>query len=385
MDVIRLEAGALKEAVKLSEYAFQYKVEEQSLEARLKRMEKNQQVYGIMDEGQLAAKLHLIPLHIYMEGRKLRMGGVAGVATYPEYRRSGYVKKLLLHSLVTMKEQGMTLSMLHPFSVSFYRKYGWELFADRHKAVIGKDNLIMQDRVYGRIRRYTKETYNGDPAAIYDTFAAGFSGMLARNEEWWLESVLDDLQAAVYYDVMNKPAGYMLYEVKDNKMRVEEFVPLHGEARKGLWNFICQHDSMITEAELTTFPQDPLFFTLNEPRVKAETKPYFMARIVDVFPFLQQYPFQWGAGAEAEVHLEIHDPFAEWNNMTVSVGKGEIAESDGVREPLKISIQALSALLLGYRTADELADMGAVTGPAEDQEKLKKLLPKQRPFFMDFF
>ena len=37
MDVIRLEAGALKEAVKLSEYAFQYKVEEQSLEARLKR------------------------------------------------------------------------------------------------------------------------------------------------------------------------------------------------------------------------------------------------------------------------------------------------------------------------------------------------------------
>ncbi len=52
------------------------------------------------------------------------MGGVAGVATYPEYRRSGYVKELLQHSLQTMKKDGYTVSMLHPFAVSFYRKYG---------------------------------------------------------------------------------------------------------------------------------------------------------------------------------------------------------------------------------------------------------------------
>ena len=383
MDAVRLKGQELKESVKLSEYAFQSKVDQSGLEERLKRMERSQQVYGIMDEDRLAAKLHLLPLEIYMGGRKLKMGGVAGVATYPEYRRSGYVKQLLLHSLVTMREQGMTLSMLHPFSVSFYRKYGWELFTDRHKAIIRKDNLIMQERVYGHIRRLTKETDNGDPAAIYEAFAGRFSGMLVRSEEWWLESVFDDMQAAVYYDVMNRPAGYMLYEVKDNKMRVEEFVPLHGEARTGLWNFICQHDSMIEQAELTTYPGDPLFFTLNEPRIKAETKPYFMARIVDAIPFLKQYPFRWESGAE--VHLEISDPFAEWNNVTVSIGESQIKESDGGREALKISIQALSALLFGYRTAEELADIGAVTGPTEQLESLKKLLPEKRPFFLDFF
>ena len=38
----------------------------------------------------VAAKLHLIPFHISRGKEKFKMGGVAGVATYPEYRRSGY-------------------------------------------------------------------------------------------------------------------------------------------------------------------------------------------------------------------------------------------------------------------------------------------------------
>lgn len=72
-----------------------------------------------MEDGEVAAKAHLIPFEIYLEGEPLRMGGIGSVATYPEYRRQGYVKGLLTHLLAVMKEEGQTVSMLHPFSVSF--------------------------------------------------------------------------------------------------------------------------------------------------------------------------------------------------------------------------------------------------------------------------
>lgn len=124
MNVIKLKEDKFREALRLSEYAFQYKANEEWIEQKIARMKESHQIYGIMEGEELAAKLHLIPFHIYIGKEKFKMGGVAGVATYPEHRRSGYVKELLQHSLQTMKRDGYSVSMLHPFAVSFYRKYG---------------------------------------------------------------------------------------------------------------------------------------------------------------------------------------------------------------------------------------------------------------------
>ncbi|EEL87395.1 Acetyltransferase, GNAT [Bacillus cereus AH1272] len=104
MNVIQLKDDKFREALRLSEYAFQYKANEEWIEQKIARMKESHQIYGIMEGEELAAKLHLIPFHIYIGKEKFKMGGVAGVATYPEYRRSGYVKELLQHSLQTMKK-----------------------------------------------------------------------------------------------------------------------------------------------------------------------------------------------------------------------------------------------------------------------------------------
>ena len=145
MNVIQLKEDKFREALRLSEYAFQYKVDEERLKQQLIKMKESHEVYGIMEGEDLAAKLHLIPFHIYMGKEKFKMGGVAGVATYPEYRRSGYVKELLQHSLQTMKKMD-TVSMLHPFAVSFYRKYGWELCANRLVCHMTKSDLVMKNK-----------------------------------------------------------------------------------------------------------------------------------------------------------------------------------------------------------------------------------------------
>ncbi|NRR16094.1 MULTISPECIES: GNAT family N-acetyltransferase [Bacillus] len=385
MNVIRLKEDKFREALRLSEYAFQYKVEEERMQQQLTRMKESHEVYGIMEGEDLAAKLHLIPFHIYIGKEKFKMGGVAGVATYPEYRRSGYVKELLQHSLQTMKKDGYTVSMLHPFAVAFYRKYGWELCTDLLVCHMTKSDLVMKKQVNGTVKRFSKEHHPEEVEKLYETFAERFSGMLIRNEKWWLQVVYDDLTLAIYYDKDKTAAGYMLYKIENNKMTVEEFVPLHNEARNGLWNFICQHDSMIKELEMTVSKNEPLLYTLQEPRVKTEIKPYFMGRIVDVEQFLKQYELNWN-NVQQEVILNITDSFAPWNNVSVRLANYEITI---IEEPMdkgiKLDINALSTILLGYKRPLELNELELISGSEEEIQAFEKIVPVREAFIYDFF
>ncbi|HDR6277490.1 GNAT family N-acetyltransferase [Bacillus cereus] len=385
MNVIRLKEDKFREALRLSEYAFQYKVDEDRLQQQLTKMKESHEVYGIMEGENLAAKPHLIPFHIYIGKEKFKMGGVAGVATYPEYRRSGYVKELLQHSLQTMKKDGYTVSMLHPFAVSFYRKYGWELCANLLVCHMTKSDLVMKKQVNGTVKRFNKENHQEEVEKLYETFAERFSGMLVRNEKWWLQAVYDDLTLAIYYDENKTAAGYMLYKIEKSKMTVEEFVPLHNEARNGLWNFICQHDSMIKDLEMTVSENEPFLYTLQEPRVKTEIKPYFMGRIVDVEQFLKQYELNWN-NVQQEVILHITDSFAQWNNITVRLANHEITIiEEPIDKGIKLDINALSTILFGYKRPLELNELELISGSEEEIRAFENVVPVRKPFIYDFF
>ncbi|MBG9498487.1 acetyltransferase [Bacillus thuringiensis] len=385
MNVIRLKEDRFREALRLSEYAFQYKVDEERLQQQLTKMKESHEIYGIMEGDDVAAKLHLIPFHIYIGKETFKMGGVAGVATYPEYRRSGYVKELLQHSLQTMKKDGYTVSMLHPFSVSFYRKYGWELCANLLVCHMTKSDLVMKKQVNGTVKRFNKENHPEEVEKLYEIFAERFSGILVREKNWWLQVVYDDLALAIYYDENKTAAGYMLYKIENYKMTVEEFVPLHNEARNGLWNFICQHDSMIKELEMTVSENEPLLYTLQEPRVKTEVKPYFMGRIVDVEQFLKQYELNWN-NVQQEVILHITDAFAPWNNVTVRLANHEITIVEETTEKgIKLDINALSTIMFGYKRPLELNELELISGSEEAMWSFENLVPVRKPFIYDFF
>ncbi|WP_166704687.1 GNAT family N-acetyltransferase [Bacillus albus] len=386
MNVIRLKEDKIREALRLSEYAFQYKVEEERLQQQLTKMKESHEIYGIMEGEDLAAKLHLIPFHIYIGKEKFKMGGVAGVATYPEYRRSGYVKELLQHSLQTMKKDGYTISMLHPFAVAFYRKYGWELCANLLICHMTKSDLVMKKQVNGTVKRFSKENHPEEVEKLYETFAERFSGMLVRDEKWWLQTVYDDLTLAIYYDENKTASGYMLYKVENSKMTVEEFVPLHNEARNGLWNFICQHDSMIKELEMTVSENEPLLYTLQEPRVKAEIKPYFMSRIVDVEQFFKQYEFNWN-DVQQELIFHITDSFAPWNNVSVRLANHEITimKEETIDKGIKLDINALSTIMFGYKRPLQLNELELISGSEEEIQAFEKIVPVREVFIYDFF
>ncbi|WP_141771824.1 GNAT family N-acetyltransferase [Rossellomorea aquimaris] len=218
---------------------------------------------------------------------------------------------------------------------------------------------------------------------MYDRYANNHNGMLVRKEEWWKERCIGDLWIAIYYDENQVPQGYLSYEVKNEKMKVEEFIPLSAEARHGLWSFICQHDSMINEAELVLNPNEPLPFLLRNPRVKMERYPYFMNRIVNVENFLKEY--LKNSEFDDRLMITIRDEQADWNNGTFLVERHDIRKSSAVENTLKMDINTLSAVLFGIYTPKALMEMGKIEGTCEETFKLEKLINDKIPFFYDFF
>ncbi|MBP1970897.1 putative acetyltransferase [Virgibacillus natechei] len=368
-----------EEIFSLSQFAFQYELSEEDLEK--KKVEAHRHtIWGWMEEAQIAAKLHLIPLPCYIHGKPFEMGGISGVATWPEYRRRGMVKHLLYHALKQMKQNGQALSFLHPFSFAFYRKYGWEHTFTNQQYSIPVERLKNKWDAKGYVRRIQPdiELLHG----VYTEYAKSFNGMLVRDEKWWEQRVLKDksLQIAVAYDTDDHPEGYLLYKVKENVLTVKEMVYHNLNARKLLLDFMGNHDSMANTVSLTVPEGDNLALLLDDPTFEQKLQPYFMARIVDVRAFLKEYPFQ----GEANLSITVEDSFFPENSGTYSLQhSGE--RLDDHKASIYCSIQVLTGMLLGYKRPKDYEQAGLLNGDGQAIDQLEDLIPRQHTFFADFF
>ncbi|MDP4161635.1 MAG: GNAT family N-acetyltransferase [Bacillota bacterium] len=378
------------DSMDLSMYAFQYRIKEEEIAGRKEKL-KDHTILGIYEDQNLAAKLHIIPLEITMGEHKWKMGGVAGVATYPEYRRKGYVRELIVEALKKMREENQIVSLLHPFDIGFYRKFGWEIFSDNQKIVIDKKELRINNIQKGRIQRFTKETHQGEIERVYQEYASKYMGMLVRDAKWWKESIYHDAQLALYRNEHEEAKGYILYKVSERKLDVMEMVALNQEARAGLWNFICQHDSMVEQVTMLLSVHDHFQYLFHQPKLKMEVYPYFMARLVDVEKCLKQYPF---AGMDDSVFLHVEDEYAPWNNGSYLIGKGKFQsfkEKSGSRcvevpkRGIHINSNALTAILFGYKRPVDLHEMELIQGSEDEIATLERMIPAKKPFFYDFF
>lgn len=379
-----------KESMGLSSYAFQYTISDEDI-PKVKERIQDHHLVGFWDEERLAAKLHIIPLSVMINQEPWKMGGIAGVATYPEYRRMGLVKQLIAYSLKRMKDEDQIVSLLHPFNIAFYRKYGWEIFTDNKKIEIENSQLKMIQPIKGHIKRFTKDTHHPDITTVYQMYSHRFNGLLVRDEKWWRNNVYSNNQIAVYYDEQLQAKGYLLFNVKERVMDIQEIVCLNQEARVQLWNFICQHDSMVDKVKLLLSVHENFPYFLNEPKLKIEISPYFMARVVDAEKCLEKYTFNQ---TNESVFIHLEDEYGDWNNGTYQIMQKGIKlfkakEGSHCQHPpkrgLSMDINTLTAILFGYKRPIELFDMDYIKGNIEEVQELDNKIPRVNGYFYDFF
>jgi predicted acetyltransferase len=393
-EIKRLTIEQWDEVMALDQYAFRLQLSEREKEERRAKT-KPEQMWGYFVDGKLAAKLTILPFNTWIGGKKFAMGGIAGVASWPEYRRKGMVGRLLSNALKTMKQDGRWVSFLSPFQIAFYRKYGWEVFTEfkKYEASVGK--LSDTSSYSGRIER-THAAEWPLLQRVYEDYAVVYNGMLERNEERWVSSVFqgNKWSSAVYRNEREEPRGYIVYRIEGNHFQIKEWVCLDEQARQAILRFIANHDSMVEKVTWKAPADDDLPFLLSNPRIKQELVPHKMARIVDILPFLERYPFT-PCGREIHFTLQVEDVYAEWNHGIFSVrvdaaGQASVSKDSAAQErkpdaSVSCTIQTLSALLLGYRRADRLWRAGLLRGSREDALLLNEILPEQTSFCLDAF
>jgi predicted acetyltransferase len=388
-----------EESMELSQFAFQYVRSKQELEdTKKKQDDEPADRWAVYVDDRLAAQATVLELQTYIAGKPFAMGGLAGVATCPEYRRQGFVGKLLLHSLEAMKEKGQTLSYLHPFAFGFYRKFGWETYTEHKKYTLQSNQLPPRLSSPGRIERVSGYDLLYD---VYEKYASRYNGTLRRDEKWWKYRINVQMPSkiAVYRDAEGTAQGYLIYKVAQ-KESVDELVHLNDEAREALWSYISQHDSMIDKVTLTAPIDDNLTDHLADPRIKQEIVPYFMARIVDLKGFIEQYPFLPGPES-LKVTLEVTDEQLPWNQGTFELeideaGQGTLTQlslDNGVQKNelksetngIEIGIGALTMLTMSYRTGAELSGSKRISGASESINRLQARIPERTTYLPDFF
>lgn len=380
------------EIYELSAFAFQFTLAPEEIEKK-KEAKQHETVWGWLEGENLAAKVHLIPLETRIHGKVIKTGGISSVATWPEYRRKGAVRQLLIHAIGEMKKEGYLVSYLAPFSVPFYRKFGWEMTINEMQFTIPMDRVPKFKDITGCVRRM-KPGEESILKEAYQQYTKQYTGMLVRDDHWWKHKIFSkkQLNTAISYDDTGNADGYIRYKVKDSKMSVDEWVAITPGSKKRLLQFIANHDSMAKEVHMTLPDDDLLPLYLEEPRAKQEQKPYFMTRIIDVESFLNVYPFLVPSEKEEVYTIKIEDATFEENSGIYRIhfrNKSHLAEKleDAGQEILTtLTVQQLAMILLGENTLEQLYEQEFIFGDLKNIKQLDAHLPKKRhPYLADFF
>lgn len=388
-NIKQLEEKHFDSVLSLNQFAFQYDHTEQQRLNRIKRMH-TETIFGSLDNDQIAAKVHIIPFHTYINGNTYKMGGISGVVTLPEYRRQGMVKHLLKHALKHMRSQGQTISLLYPFSFPFYRKFGWELLSMKKQYTIPMERLKQTWHGEG----YMRPSENDIPLLhhIYTKFAKNYNGMLQRDELHWNTSVFkENRRIAIAYNHDDEPEGYIIYHVKKDILTVQEYAYTSMNGWKLILQFIANHDSMADRVKMDVPKNDALTSLLPDPRFEQQVKPLAMARIVNVFDFLKTYSFS-ETEQPTSTHVHVEDTFLPENSGTYFIKQTghqtHVTFTKGTEETttaIHCSVQQLASMMFGFKRPTELFGLEIILGDEQDIHKLEQLIPHSQPFLMDFF
>ncbi|WP_435360477.1 GNAT family N-acetyltransferase [Haloarchaeobius sp. DFWS5] len=364
----------------------------------------NRVVYGDDDEPRCVCRHYWF--ETTLRGVPVEMPGLSAVASPPEHRRDGNVRRMLRASLEEYDEREAPICALWPFQYSFYHKYGWDTC--NHRSELSFDPEVLEPVLDGQDAGGTFRQLDADDweavDAVYQEMTADEDLGVDRTEDWWRHRRFEgwDDDPFVYgWERDGELRGYVFYEFESGDdgrtMATWELGHVDHEAFLACLQFCYNHDSQVSEVTLHR-GVDPLFLDLVEDTYDVEItqKPGPMVRVVDVVRALETIPY--AESVETTLTFDVSDPLADWNDgrfeLSVEDGTGVCERLDsqdmdtesGPQPDVNLDIAALSQLVVGYHEFDRLA-LSANVEPRNDDARadLAALFPPQETFLRDFF
>lgn len=331
----------------------------------------NLRVLRVAEAGPLpVACLLRIPMAQYFGGRAVRMLGVAGVASRPQWRGRGYARAMMQAFVREAAADGFAISTLYPSTQKLYRPCGYEQAGFRFRISIPASGMSG-----GRRALAVRPLGDDDLPAVrrcYSKWAVAHDGMLERGPYVWerIRTGRDiTYEGFGAFDAAGELAGY-LYLNQDRDIATGRYDLVLSDlawttpaAGRTLQQFLADFSTMADDVVCFGHPAHPLIFLLDGVQYEAERKDYWMLRMLDVRAALLARGY--ARSIRASCSFIVRDPLLPSNDgaLTLHVADGVARiEPGAAHDPIRTDIRGFAAVYSGFLTPARAAQTGAIEG-----------------------
>ncbi len=271
---------------------------------------------------------------------------IADVSTKEDYRHQGLVRQMIEAAHLNAQALGAYVSLLHPFSFSFYRKFGYERVSNTIKVEFPLDSLEhLKD--YKELRLLREADYN-DLLCLIEKFIQGRNLCFKRPN---ISQFLRKRASNYLYYNGDSLEGYISVELDSMNVIIKEMAFLNRGALISLLSFLNKWRDVADKVIICDIgPIPELDYILKDYTSTSYTViPDLCARVLDTQKMLlaNEYPKEHGVFT-----IKVNDTLAsvrgvfrvEYENKIASVERLD----NSTNSDAELSVEALTRLVYGY-------------------------------------
>ena len=259
-----------------------------------------------MSSGNIAAMLQMLPAMFSMPGGTVPVSYIYGAATHPDYRRRGYMTKLIKSAFEASAMFNRHMTMLIPQEkalFTFYKMFGFEPVFN-----VGLTEVPANPLPDGWAVENSR-----DPARYNAVYEKTFTGVphLLRSENNWriLMGEYEILNGEIAICSKNGEDVAYAFMVSGNKgASIIELVGPEPEDYKGFAAALAHQHGSETIKAIT-------------PADNGNTSPFGCARIINYRRILDMFA---AANKMLDIELTVRDPMCPWENKSYRIRNGYV-------------------------------------------------------------
>ncbi len=336
-------------------------------------------------------------LRQWFGGMEIRMCGVYGVATLPEYRGAGLASRAVGQVLHQARERSTPIAALYPAALRPYRGLGFELAGTFTEHTVPLDDLPAGAGPLA-VEEYRPEEL-GAVRACYRRVASTHNGPIdCDDDQWWPVRILgstspEKIERVVVARGEDGIEGYASFLNEDAtgdlevafKIETKHFVAATPEALRSLLAYFRGYRGLGQTLTFQGQPADPVALLVGEQRVKPTWTFRWMLRLLDVRGAFEARGYPPVSGRAV---VSVEDPMFADNRgpFLIEADEGQVrvsrADALGTR-PIPIGI--LSSMYTGFLSPHDAVRLGHLAPDDPAVGFLADLLAGPAPWMYDFF
>lgn len=328
-------------------------------------------------DNNLVSALHSLDIHVNVRGVNLKSTFISGVATYPEYRRQGFMNKIFSYYLEEIQKKSVFISYLKADYIPTYYALGYYPVTDsayvsmeriKREIEIEANNLKKENKKKKDYTVYSKKIKDlsleeiKELRKVYDNFAKNFSNIILRDTFEFQRKLRDygaDQAKCMIQKENDMMQAYCIY-YEEEDVYVEEFISSNPKDTKILIEALEGLDKSLKIKMSKKIAQETKLDNI-------EILPQNSMNIINVEKFLEsvlRHDNNW-LGKEEENNkaysaytLKVKDSFLPQNTGIYNL-LGERLD-DSAPYHFEIDSYYLGQLISGYRSLEQLRELNLI-------------------------